>query len=240
MTDISSNLSRVNERISAAATRVGRDPEEITLVTVTKAFSPQTIEEALTTGLREFGENRVQEATPKIEWFRERDIHLKWHMVGHLQRNKVKKAIHLFDVVHSVDSVGLAREISRRCETAEMTMPILLEVNVSGEASKYGFQVKEAKDEPEERFFRAVQEIATLPSLDLQGLMTMAPFGAPEEEVRYCFRRLNSILGELQEKFPENGWRHLSMGMTDDFDVAIEEGATIVRIGRAILGERKE
>jgi pyridoxal phosphate enzyme (YggS family) len=238
MADINSNLARLRERISAAATHAGRGPNEITLVPITKTYPPQIIEKALTAGLGEFGENRVQEAEPKIKWFREKGIHLKWHMVGHLQRNKVKKAIQLFDIVHSVDSVRLAREIGRRSEMAKLTMPILLEVNASGEASKYGFRV--AKEEQEEQFFSAVEEIATLPNLDVQGLMTMAPFGAPKEQVRSHFRRLSSLLHKLEEKFPEEGWRHLSMGMTDDFEVAIEEGATIIRIGRAIFGEKRD
>lgn len=240
MRDINSNLARLKERIAAAATSAGREPEEITLVAITKTFPPQTIEEALATGLREFGENRVQEAEQKIKWFRERDIPLKWHMVGHLQRNKVKKAIGLFDIIHSVDSVRLSREISHRCEMAQMTMPVLLEINVSGEANKYGFRVEESKDEQEEQFLRAVEEMTTLPNLDLQGLMTMAPFGAPEEVLRSCFNSLRSLLSQVKEKFPEKGWRHLSMGMTDDFEVAIEEGATILRVGRAIFGERKD
>jgi len=240
MTDINSNLARLRQRISAAAARAGREPEEITLVPVTKTFPPQTIEEALSAGLREFGENRIQEAEPKIRWFRERGVHLKWHMVGHLQRNKAKKAIQLFDIVHSVDSVRLAHEISRRCARAKITIPILLEVNVSGEASKYGFRVEEARREEEEQFFHAVEEITSLPNLDLQGLMTMAPFGAPEEEVRSCFRSLSSLFSKLKENFPQKGWQHLSMGMTDDFEVAIEEGATIIRVGRAIFGERKD
>lgn len=240
MRDINSNLARLKERIAAAAIRAGREPEEITLVAITKTFPPQTIEEAFAAGLREFGENRVQEAEQKIKWLRERDIPLRWHMVGHLQRNKVKKAIHLFDIIHSVDSIRLSREISRRCEMAQITMPVLLEINVSGEASKYGFRVEESKDEQEEQFLRAVEEVAALPNLDPQGLMTMAPVGAPEEVLRSCFSRLRSLLSQVKEKFPEKAWRHLSMGMTDDFEVAVEEGATIIRVGRAIFGKRRD
>lgn len=238
MPNISSNLARLRERMSAAATRAGREPDDVILVPVTKTFAPQIIEGAVTVGLREFGENQVQEAEPKVAWFRDKGIYLKWHMVGHLQRNKVKKAIHLFDIIHSVDSVRLAREVSHRCARAKMTMPILLEVNVSDEASKYGFRV--TKEGQEEEFFRVVEEIIDLPNLDLQGLMTMAPFGAPEQEVRSCFRGLNFLQNKLREKFPEERWQHLSMGMTDDFEVAIEEGATIIRIGRAIFGERRD
>lgn len=240
MTDIKANLARLQERMAAAATRVGREPEEIGLIVVTKTFPPQRIEEAWNAGLEQFGENRVQEAEPKIRWCRDRNMHLTWHMVGHLQRNKVKRAIHLFDTVHSVDSLRLAREISRRCSVAETSMTILLEANVSGEASKHGFLVQEANTDQERQFIDTVEQIAALPNLDLQGLMTMAPFGVPEEVLRPCFRRLNSLLNKLKEDFPETQWRHLSMGMTDDFEVAIEEGATMIRVGRAIFGERTD
>lgn len=239
MTDIRANLRRLNERIAAAAARGGRTTEDITLLAVTKNFPVQVIEESLAAGLREFGENRVQEAEPKIRWFRERGTRLQWHMVGHLQRNKAKTAVRLFDMIQSVDSVRLARELSRRCGRAETIMPILLEVNVSGEAAKYGFQVEEGDQEQVEQFLSAVEEIAALPNLELQGLMTMAPFGAPQELLRSCFRRLRLLLDQLGDSFPEIRWRHLSMGMTDDFEVAIEEGATIIRVGRAIFGERK-
>jgi pyridoxal phosphate enzyme (YggS family) len=240
MTDIEGNIARLNERISRAAARAGRSPDEITMVAVTKTFPPETIEEAWEAGLREFGENRVQEAEPKVLWFRERDRKLKWHMVGHLQRNKVKKALDLFDVVQSVDSLRLAREVSRRCQNAEVTIPVLLEVNASGEASKYGFPVHVDDTGQLKGFLRTMEEIVELPNLDLQGLMTIAPFEAPEEVLRSCFRRLRELLGRLRERFPEQHWRHLSMGMTDDFEVAIEEGATIVRIGRAIFGARND
>lgn len=240
MIDIDANLARLNERIAAAAARAGRAPEEITLLAVTKTLPAERIRESLSAGLREFGENRVQEAEPKIRWFQERDIQLKWHMVGHLQRNKARAAIHLFDMIDSVDSLRLAREISRRSEAAEIIMPVLLEVNVSGEASKYGFLVQEGKREQEDLLLSAVEEIAVLPNLELQGLMTMAPFGAREEVLRSCFGRLRSLLDTLKASFGDIDWRHLSMGMTDDFEVAIEEGATMIRVGRAIFGERKD
>lgn len=240
MIDIDANLARLNERIAAAAARAGRAPEEITLLAVTKTLPAERIRESLSAGLREFGENRVQEAEPKIRWFQERDIQLKWHMVGHLQRNKARAAIHLFDMIDSVDSLRLAREISRRSEAAEIIMPVLLEVNVSGEASKYGFVVQEGKREQEDLLLSAVEEIAVLPNLELQGLMTMAPFGAREEVLRSCFGRLRSLLDTLKASFGDIDWRHLSMGMTDDFEVAIEEGATMIRVGRAIFGERQD
>jgi pyridoxal phosphate enzyme (YggS family) len=240
VTDIEANVATVNERISRAAGRAGRTPEEITLVAVTKTFAPETIQEAWEAGLRVFGENRVQEAEPKVLWFRERDRQLTWHMVGHLQRNKVKKAIGLFDVFQSVDSPRLAQELSKRCRAAQVTVPVLLEVNASGEASKHGFPVHEGHADQLDEFFRAVEQIVALPHLDPQGLMTIAPFGASEEALRSCFRRVRLALDQLKGRFPERPWRHLSMGMTDDFEVAIEEGATIVRIGRAIFGARND
>jgi pyridoxal phosphate enzyme (YggS family) len=238
VTDIERDVVSLNERISGAASRAGRSADEIMLVAVTKTFPPELIQQAWNAGLREFGENRVQEAEPKVSWFRERGISLKWHMVGHLQRNKVKTAIGLFDMIQSVDSLRLAREISRRSKAAGLTLPVLLEVNVSGEASKYGFPVHESDGSQLEGFLGAVEEIIELPSLDPQGLMTIAPFEASEEVLRSCFRRLRELLGELGAHYPAQHWRHLSMGMTDDFEIAIEEGATIIRVGRAIFGAR--
>jgi pyridoxal phosphate enzyme (YggS family) len=161
-------------------------------------------------------------------------------MVGHLQRNKVKKAIQLFDLVQSVDSLRLAQEISRRCSDAAVNMSMLLEVNASGEASKYGFPAHEGDGGQLEDFLRTVRQIIALPNLEPQGLMTVAPFGAPEETLRSCFCRVRWLLDRLRQEFPDQRWRQLSMGMTDDFEIAIEEGATIVRVGRAIFGQRKD
>jgi pyridoxal phosphate enzyme (YggS family) len=240
VTNIEGNVARLNERISRAAARAGRRVDEITLVAVTKTFPPELVQEAWDAGLRELGENRVQEAEPKVLWFRERGTPLKWHMVGHLQRNKVKTAVDLFDVIQSVDSPRLAREISRRSGAARRTIPVLLEVNVSGEASKHGFAVHENDIHQLEGFLAAVEEIIELPHLNPQGLMTIAPFEASEEVLRTCFRNLRELLGQLRQRYPEQHWQHLSMGMTDDFEVAIEEGATIVRIGRAIFGARND
>jgi pyridoxal phosphate enzyme (YggS family) len=240
MTDVTGNIASLHERIAAAASRAGRRPEEITLVAVTKTFPPEKIREAGEAGLRVFGENRVQEAEPKILWSRAEGLDLEWHMVGHLQRNKVKKAIQLFDIVESVDSLRLAQEIDRRCRAASVRMPLLLEVNVSGEASKHGFAVYDADKRQTDDFLGAVQQIVAMPNLDPQGLMTVAPFGPPEEELHACFRNLRLLLERLRELFPDTHWRHLSMGMTDDFEVAIEEGSTMIRIGRAVFGERRD
>jgi len=201
----------------------------------------ERIAEASAAGLRDFGENRVQEAEAKIVWSRERGLGLTWHMVGHLQRNKVKKAVQLFSVVQSVDSLQLAQEMSQRCAQAEAArMPVLLEVNVSGEASKYGFAVQEVDGMAADGFLTAVQEIMALPYLELRGLMTVAPLGAQEDELRSCFRCVRLLLQRLRAQWPNQHWQDLSMGMTDDFEVAIEEGATMVRIGRAIFGERSK
>jgi pyridoxal phosphate enzyme (YggS family) len=239
MIDVAKNIDTLNERILRAAGRAGRSPTEITLVAVTKTVPTEKIAQAWEAGLRDFGENRVQEAEPKILWSRERGLRLNWHMVGHLQRNKAKKAVQLFDVIQSVDSLPLAQEMSQRCAKAGAArLPVLLEVNVSGEASKYGFAVHEVDGRVSDGFLAAVQEMLALPHLELQGLMTVAPLGPPEEGLRSCFGRVRLLLHRLREQWPNQPWQHLSMGMTDDFEVAIEEGATMLRIGRAIFGER--
>jgi len=233
---LEANIARVRERIAAAARRAGRDPGEITLVAVTKTVPAHRVREAWELGITDFGENRVQEAVAKIplvipegEEILNRPP-LRWHMIGHLQRNKVRHVIPLFDIIHSVDSVRLAREIDRRAGRAEKVMPVLLEVNVAGEATKYGFTP--------EGVVAAVEEIRQFPHLEIHGLMTVAPIAEDPEEVRPHFRHLRELRDELARRFPSIDWHHLSMGMTDDFEVAIEEGATMVRIGRAIFGER--
>ena len=220
-TDIKANIEQVRERITRACQRVDRAPDEVTLIAVTKTVAPSAIATAFTLGLRHFGENRVQEAEAKIGQLPALKPRPTWHMVGHLQTNKTKVAVAIFDILHSVDSIRLAEVISRR---TQKTLPVLLEVNVSGEASKSGFSITEVAP--------ALEAIARLPRLEIRGLMTIAPLMADAEQVRPVFRKLRS----LRDSF---GLKHLSMGMTDDFEVAIEEGATLVRIGRAIFGERE-
>ncbi len=247
MVDIEANLRDVQRRIAKAAGRAGRDPAEITLVAVTKMFTVAHIQAAYELGVRHFGENRVREAEEKIpivnQWVEEKHTlsPLTWHMVGHLQSRKAKDAIQLFDIIHSVDTLKLAKRLDRLCRREDRIMPILLEANVSGEESKYGFALERwAEDEKQRgRFFAIVEEILALPQVEVQGLMTMAPIVADPEEARPYFRRLRLLRDALAERFPGEYWRHVSMGMTDDFEVAIEEGATIVRIGRAIFGERR-
>ena len=229
--ELADRITAVQERIAAAARRGGHAPNGVTLVAVSKTHSAEEVAAAYAAGLRVFGENRVEEAAPKVEAVAQLVAPAPppaWHLIGHLQSRKAEDALPWASMVHSVDSVKLAQRLSRFA-TAEK-LPILLEVNVSGEASKYGFR-------PEE-LLAAVETIAALPGLALQGLMTMAPIAADPEEVRPVFAALHTLKDELARHYPALDWRHLSMGMTDDFEVAIEEGATIVRVGRAIFGER--
>ncbi len=228
------NLKLVQQRIAHAAERAGRDPREITLVAVSKTFPAEAILSAHALGVRHFGENRVEEAAEKIPPInRRRQTAITWHLIGHLQSRKVKDAAPLFDFIHSVDRVALAQKIETRASALGKKIPILLEVNISGEASKNGFA-----PEPREQFFDAVRAILTLPHLDTQGLMTIAPIVAQPDDARPHFGALRALRDELRARFPERAWQHLSMGMTEDFEAAIAEGATIVRIGRAIFGER--
>ena len=220
--DIAANLRDVQGRIARACERSHRSPGEITLVVVTKEVEVSAIRAAFDCGMRNFGENRVQEAEDKIAQLSELKPDVTWHMVGHLQSNKARTAVELFDIIHSIDSVKLAEILSRR---AEKTFPVLLQVNVSGEATKGGFVMGE--------IVNAVNEIKKLSNLKVMGLMTIAPLAADPEEVRPAFRKLRELRDSL-------GLEHLSMGMTDDFEVAVEEGATMLRVGRAIFGERRQ
>jgi len=228
---LAANLQQVQARIGAAAARAGRDPAEVILVPITKTVPPDTIRAAHDLGLRVFGENRVQEAQAKAAALADLPD-LRWHLVGHLQRNKAKVAVGLFDVIHSVDSVRLAQALSQRATAAGGTVPVLLEVNVAGEATKFGFAPAELPD--------VAPAIIELPGLAVWGLMTVAPLAPDPEEVRPVFRQLRTLRDVLARRTqcPAHPWLHLSMGMTDDYEVAIEEGATMVRIGRAIFGER--
>jgi PLP dependent protein len=224
---ITANLAAVRSNIGSAALRAGRRPEDITLVAVSKTKPIELVKMAYNAGVTHFGENRVQEALPKIAEFRPPD--LRWHMIGHLQSNKARRVAGSFDYVQSVDSLHLAQTLNRYVE-GENRLPILLEVNVSGERSKEGIAAAEA--------VALARQVVALPHLDVQGLMTVAPQVEDVEEVRPVFRALRQLLERLWDEVPAASWRHLSMGMTDDYTIAIEEGATIVRIGRAIFGAR--
>jgi PLP dependent protein len=221
--DVAANLQAVCDRINTAAERAGRSPASVRVVgasSAAKGVTPAKLRAALEAGLCDFGENRVQEAEASIASLAARAKEATWHFIGHLQTNKAAAAIDLFDIIQSVDSLRLAENLSRR---AVGTLQVLIEVNVAGEASKQGFSPGEVAP--------VVSRIANLPNLDLTGLMTIAPIADDPEDVRPVFR-------ELRQLAEANGLPQLSMGMTDDFEVAIEEGATLVRIGRAIFGER--
>jgi pyridoxal phosphate enzyme (YggS family) len=227
----------VQERIAAAAQRAGRDASAITLVAVTKTQPPEIIQAAYDLGQRHFGENRVEEAQAKVGSL---PGDCTWHMIGHIQSRKAKLVPPLFQFVHSVESVKLARRLDGACaKRAERTepLPVLLECNVSGEASKYGFAADRWAEDPVQRdaLWAAVSEIVALPQLSVQGLMTMAPILDDQEQARPVFASLRHLRDELAQVFPKADWRHLSMGMTDDFEVAIEESATLIRVGRAIF-----
>jgi len=224
---LAGNLSRVQERVAQAALGVGRDPSEITLVAVSKTQPVETIQAAYDLGLRTFGENRIEEASEKFDRL---PGDIQWHMVGHVQSRKAIHAVSPYVLVHSVESVRLARRLDRFASEAEKTVSILLEVSVSGEASKYGFRPAELP--------AAVEAMLQLEHLSIRGLMTMAPIVADPEETRPVFSGLRELRDQMTGEFPRASWGCLSMGMTDDYVVAIEEGSTMIRIGRAIFGER--
>ena len=239
---IAHNIAAIRERIAAAAVRAGRSPDEITLIAVTKTHSARRVDLALAAGVTDCGENRVQEADEKIELLRESGA--RWHLIGHLQRNKAKRAAALFDMIHSLDSLKLAEALNRHVEEASLLgqrrLPVLLQVNVSGEATKEGFDLVGGVTNQTAlaSLVEAARQIVALPQLDVQGLMTVAPYSDDPEDARPVFRALRELRDELTRQIPEAAWQHLSMGMTGDFEVAIEEGATLVRVGRAIFGER--
>jgi len=225
---IAENVERVRERIGAAAGRAGRRPEEIRLVAVSKGVEIGRIAAAVEAGIREIGENYVQEAAPKIEALGSK---VTWHLVGHLQTNKARAAVSLFDIIQTVDSAHLAQALSRRCEQAGKVMPVLIEVNTTSEASKFGIEPGQLRG--------LLEQVALLPNIRVEGLMTVGRLGAGADEARTCFGLLASLADQARSWAIEGAeMRWLSMGMSDDFEAAIEEGANIVRIGRAVFGSR--
>lgn len=228
MSDIRSNIESVTQRISSAAVKVGRDPSEVLLLAISKTMPLQPIREAFGSGQLHFGENRVQEAREKIPELPEEIV---WHMVGHLQTNKAKYCPDLFKWIHSVDSVSLAREIAKRYREKEKVCKALVQVSVSGEEAKFGCNPEETK----KILSVLLEEDGVVPA----GLMTMPPFDLDPETARPYFRTLRELRDALvSDGFPEENLRELSMGMTGDFEVAVQEGATIVRVGTAIFGPR--
>lgn len=222
------NLHEVQENIRLACEKAGRNPDEVTLIAVSKTKPIPMIEEIYQGGIRKFGENKVQDLTDKYEAM-PKDI--EWHMIGHLQRNKVKYIVDKVALIHSVDSLRLAEEISKEAVKKQVTVNILVEVNVAGEDTKFGFSMAETEE--------AVKAFSKLPGLKVEGLMTSAPYVADAEENRKYFRDLKQLCVDINSKNIDNiHMGVLSMGMTNDYIIAIEEGATHVRVGTAIFGDR--
>lgn len=222
------NLQRVEENINAACKKAGRDRSEVTLISVSKTKPVEMLKEAYDLGVRVFGENKVQELEVKIPEFGD-DV--SWHMIGHLQRNKVKYIVGKVSLIHSVDSLRLAEEIQKESEKKNVTTDILIEVNVAEEESKFGVTVEETEN--------LIRDIAKLPNVHIRGLMTIAPYVVDSEENRWIFRKIKDLSVDIAAKNIDNvDMDILSMGMTGDYSVAIEEGATLVRVGTGIFGER--
>ncbi|HEY8348605.1 MAG TPA: YggS family pyridoxal phosphate-dependent enzyme [Clostridia bacterium] len=223
------NIDELRSRVAAAAARAGRDPAGIKIVAVTKTVEPERIMAAYQCGITDFGENRVQELVQKADIM---NVECKWHMIGHLQTNKVKYIIDRVCMIHSLDSIELANEINRRAEKAGRIMDALVQVNVAGESTKYGVEPASAPD--------FVKEVSRMGNIRIRGLMTIAPLVSDPEEVRWVFRGLRQLLIDIGKENIDNvSMEYLSMGMSNDFEVAIEEGANIIRPGTVIFGKRK-
>ena len=228
MTSIADNLERVREEIARATVKSGRSPDDVELVAITKTHPADKVREAIEAGQTLFGESRVQEARVKIP---ELPSNLRWHFVGHLQKNKIRHTLPLFEMIHSVDSLGLGQEMNRIAEEEGLHPRVLLEVNVAGEGSKFGFSADKLRVQ--------IEELLALPRLSILGLMTIPPLAEEAEASRKHFVQLRELRDRLQTEFRVD-LAQLSMGMTQDFPIAVEEGATLVRVGTAIFGERSK
>jgi len=224
------NLLRINENIASASLRSGRRPEDVTVLAASKTISPDVVGFAIDAGLRVFGENRVQEAQEKIPVVSAGHRPITWHFIGHLQTNKVRPALQLFEMIQSVDSIHLATALDGEASRLARKIPILIEVNTSGEPSKHGFAVTEVGQD--------VATLSDLVHLDITGLMTIGPLTEDLAAVRAAFRSLRALRDQLSREYPAHTWNTLSMGMSEDYEIAIEEGATIVRLGRVLFGPR--
>jgi len=228
LVNISENLKQIKARIEAACRRVGRDPDDVRLIAVTKTVDTGRIEKAISLGIKELGENRVQELREKADIIKD-DV--RWHLIGHLQTNKVKYIIDKVSLIHSMDRIELANEVQKRAGKLGITVPVLVQVNVAGEDTKFGIS-------PEETI-EFVRYLSRMPNIKVKGLMTIAPLVENPEEVRWVFENLRKLLIDIRRERIDNiDMEHLSMGMSNDFEIAIEEGATMVRIGTAIFGRR--
>ncbi len=232
---IKQNVKAIQERINRAAESVQRDPQKVKLVAVTKLMDVETIQAGLEAGLRCFGENYPEQAAEKIQVIEAEDS-IEWHMIGHIQSRKTDTVCKYFDMVHSVDRMKIARYLDRYSRENSLTMPVLIEVNLSGEESKYGWEASE-----EGRWKELIpdfKEIANLQNIKIRGLMSMPPFFDDPERTRPIYQRLNRLQLFLKEEIPEVSWQELSIGTSFDFEIAVQEGATMVRIGTEIFGER--
>ncbi|HXB55840.1 MAG TPA: YggS family pyridoxal phosphate-dependent enzyme [Vicinamibacteria bacterium] len=228
---IADRVAAVRERIHRAAARAGRSPDDVVLVAVTKTHPPEVVREAFAAGLRDFGENRVQEAEEKVQALAElRTAGIRWHLVGHLQSNKARKAVPLFDLVHSLDDAELGRRLDRIGSDEARVVRTLVQVDLAGEGTKSGL--------PEAALLPTLEALRGLPSLRIEGLMVLPPFSEDPERTRPYFRRLRELRDRARAQSLLSG-TDLSMGMSHDFEVAIEEGATLVRVGTELFGERK-
>jgi len=223
---LAENLASIQARITAACKRAKRDPASVTLMAVSKGMPPELVREAADLGLTLFGENKVQEAKAKIPLCPGR---LRWHLIGHLQSNKCRDAVHFFEMIHGVDSLALAQEINKWADKQAKTMPILLEVNLAGESTKFGYA--------HDQVLADLAAINALPKLEIHGLMTIAPWSPDPDRARPVFRLLRELKTRCEDQIGAP-LPHLSMGMSGDFEAAIEEGATIVRVGTSLFGPR--
>jgi hypothetical protein len=226
LVSLTDNLAAIQQRIKAACDRVDREPNSVALLAVTKGHPPETVRAATDLGLVLFGENKVQEAKAKIPLSPGK---ARWHFIGHLQSNKCREAVELFEMVQSVDSLSLAQELHKRADAIGKTMPVLLEVNVAGEASKFGYKP--------DRLLAELSDLNSLRRLEIHGLMTVPPYVTDPENARPHFKRLRELKRECEQQLGVP-LPHLSMGMSGDFEIAIEEGASIIRVGTALFGAR--
>ena len=235
VTTIAQRYERILARMARAAQRVGRRPKEVRLVVVVKGQPLPRIQAVVEAGARDLGENYPEQALPKMQALAQVPD-LRWHMIGHLQRRKAKIVAQYFYMMHSVDGLRAAQALEKRLAQQDRTLPVLLEFNVGGEAQKHGWPAHDEAAWP--ALADAIAPVLEFPHLQVQGLMTVPPWRDDPEAVRPFFRRLRRLRDFLARRFPRHTWEHLSMGMSHDFEVAIEEGATFVRIGSAILGPR--
>jgi pyridoxal phosphate enzyme (YggS family) len=227
---IAGNIQHIRERIARAAESCGRRPEEITLLAISKTFPCESITEALAAGIRQLGESRVQEAETKIPKFAGNEKP-EWHLIGHLQSNKTRRAVELFDIIQSVDSAKLAAKINQSALELDKIVPVFLQVDLGGEETKFGASPEEIRG--------IIEAVSDMKGVRLDGLMTLPPYFEDQEDAQPFFHRLRALGEKLEQEYPGClGVRHLSMGMSHDFEAAIREGATIVRVGTAIFGTR--